>query len=435
MKIFKMTILMVLIILFTMFFTTNISKATTVEVTTDNLNFRREASTDSEVIMAFQTGYKCELIAEEGNWYKVKYLGMIGYISKDYAKKEQEPEKTEANAETPTTTNTEEPQKPDEQQTETISNKVLKDTSIKILPLIYSENIGSLKQGTQIEVINTTTTWAYIQTNQISGWIRKDIISTETSTKNNQTNNNAGTTTKNEENNNVKYEEKTAYVNDTAVNMRKSATTDSDIIKVLALNTEITLIGEEGDWYKVKSSEDVGYIAKRLVSDQKKETTSRSAEVRDTQTHIEVNDSITNNVTNNNESSSTKGNEIVEYAKQYLNCPYVYGAAGPNSFDCSGFTMYVYQHFGVSLPHGATSQSYYGTEINASKSELRSKLKAGDLVFFLDYPSYDGIGHVGIYIGDGNFIHASSGTGYCVKISTLLDGGYYDRYTAARRIF
>lgn len=93
MKIFKMTILMVLIILFTMFFTTSISKATTVEVTTDNLNFRREASTDSEVIMAFQTGYKCELIAEEGNWYKVKYLGMIGYISKDYAKKEQEPEK------------------------------------------------------------------------------------------------------------------------------------------------------------------------------------------------------------------------------------------------------------------------------------------------------------------------------------------------------
>ena len=200
MKIFKMTILMVLIILFTMFFTTNISKATTVEVTTDNLNFRREASTDSEVIMAFQTGYKCELLAEEGNWYKVKYLGMTGYISKDYAKKEQEPEKT--NVETPTTNNKEKPQESNEQQTETISNKISKDTSIKILPLIYSENIGSLKQETQIEVINTTTTWAYIQTNQISGWIRKDIISTETSTKNNQTNNNEETTTKNEENNN-----------------------------------------------------------------------------------------------------------------------------------------------------------------------------------------------------------------------------------------
>lgn len=426
MKIFKMSILMILVILFTMFFTINISNATTVEVTTDNLNFRREASTDSEVIMAFQTGYKCELLAEEGNWYKVKYLGMTGYISKDYAKKEQEPEKTDV--ETPTTNNTEKPQESNEQQTETISNKISKDTSIKILPLIYSEDIGSLKQGTQIDVINTTTTWAYIQTNQISGWIRKDLISAETNTKNNQANNNEETTAKNEQNNNVKYEEKTAYVNDTAVNMRKSATTESDIIKVLALNTEITVIGEEGDWYKVKSSEDVGYIAKRLVSDQKKETTSRSADVRTTTNIPEI-------ANNEETSSSTKGEELVAYAKQYLNCPYVYGAAGPDSFDCSGFTMYVYKHFGISLPHGATSQSRYGTELNISKNELKSKLKLGDLVFFLDYPTYDGIGHVGIYIGDGNFIHASSGTGYCVKISTLLDGGYYDRYTAARRIF
>lgn len=426
MKIFKMSILMILVILFTMFFTINISNATTVEVTTDNLNFRREASTDSEVIMAFQTGYKCELLAEEGNWYKVKYLGMTGYISKDYAKKEQEPEKT--NVETPTTNNTEKPRESNEQQTETISNKISKDTSIKILPLIYSEDIGSLKQGTQIDVINTTTTWAYIQTNQISGWIRKDLISAETNTKNNQANNNEETTAKNEQNNNVKYEEKTAYVNDTAVNMRKSATTESDIIKVLALNTEITVIGEEGDWYKVKSSEDVGYIAKRLVSDQKKETTSRSADVRTTT-------NIPETANNEETSSSTKGEELVAYAKQYLNCPYVYGAAGPDSFDCSGFTMYVYKHFGISLPHGATSQSRYGTELNISKNELKSKLKLGDLVFFLDYPTYDGIGHVGIYIGDGNFIHASSGTGYCVKISTLLDGGYYDRYTAARRIF
>lgn len=87
MKIFKRLILTLILMIAIMLFTVNITKATTVEVTTDNLNFRREASTDSEVIMAFQTGYKCELIAEEGNWYKVKYLGMIGYISKDYAKK------------------------------------------------------------------------------------------------------------------------------------------------------------------------------------------------------------------------------------------------------------------------------------------------------------------------------------------------------------
>ena len=430
MKIFKRLILTLILMIAIMLFTVNITKATTVEVTTDNLNFRREASKDSEIIMALQIGNKCELIAEEGNWYKVKYLGYIGYISKDYAKKEQitEPEET-----TPTTnTNEENPQNTTQKPQNTVItvNKIVKDTDIKILPLIYSSKISSLKKDSEVIIINNANEWIYVQTDTVSGWIRKDAISTETKTVEEDKKEE-----NNEKTNNTEYIEKTAYINDTAVNVRKSATTDSDVIKVLALNTEITIIGEENDWYKVKSGNDIGYIAKRLVSDQKKETTSRSAEVRNTQTQIEVNDSTTNNVTNNNESSSTKGNEIVEYAKQYLNCPYVYGAAGPNSFDCSGFTMYVYQHFGVSLPHGATSQSYYGTEINASKSELRSKLKAGDLVFFLDYPSYDGIGHVGIYIGDGNFIHASSGTGYCVKISTLLDGGYYDRYTAARRIF
>ena len=89
MKIFKRLILTLILMIAIMLFTVNITKATTVEVTTDNLNFRREASTDSEIIMALQIGNKCELIAEEGNWYKVKYLGYIGYISKDYAKKEQ----------------------------------------------------------------------------------------------------------------------------------------------------------------------------------------------------------------------------------------------------------------------------------------------------------------------------------------------------------
>ncbi len=436
MKIFKKLILTIILIVATMLLITNISKATTVEVTTDNLNFRREASTDSEIIMALFTGYKCELIAEEGSWYKVKYLGLEGYISKDYAKKQQT-----AEPETPTQKpqeTSQHPEETDQQPKVTTVNKVLRDTDLKILPLIYSSKISTLKKNTEVTVINNASGWIYIQTDTVSGWIRKDAITTETktaTTENKQEGNNVNVT--NNETNNTKYEEKTAYINETAVNVRKSAIADSDIIKVLALNTEVKIIGEEKDWYKVKSGDDIGYIAKRLISEKKVETTSRSAEVRTT---VEKNNNQNNNITTSNETnntttSSAKGEEIVKYAKQYLDCPYVYGAAGPDTFDCSGFTMYIYKHFGVSLPHGATSQSYYGTNINAKKDELKSKLKAGDLVFFLDYPSYEGIGHVGIYIGDGNFIHASSGTGYCVKISTLLDGGYYDRYTTARRIF
>lgn len=408
-------------------------KAVTIESTTDNLNFRKEPSTDSEVIMAMQTGEESELIEELDDWYKVEYKGLTGYVSKQYSKKVGE--ETPAPVEQGKTT---------EQQGEVTTitkSTITKDTKVKILPLIGSSDILELSNGKDVTVITKTGSWVYIQTSEISGWIREDCISSNTQTvnTNNNQNKNENTDTKTTTS---EFKEKTAYINEAYVNVREKATTDSEVIKVLALNTEVTLIGEEGDWYKVKSGDDTGYISKPLVSDEKQEVTSRNSEPRTVEVEEKDEQPKTESVATTSATQQTANNDnlskceqLVEYAKQYLGCPYVYAAAGPDSFDCSGFTMYVYEHFGVSLPHGATSQSYYGTDVNASKSELLEKLKIGDLVFFLDYPSYDGIGHVGIYIGNGDFIHASSGSGYCVKISTLLDGGYYDRYTAARRIF
>ena len=100
--------------------------------------------------------------------------------------------------------------------------------------------------------------------------------------------------------------------------------------------------------------------------------------------------------------------------------------------------MYVYDHFGISMRHGAQAQAKLGEVVNAdksSKSSLLNNLEVGDLVFFLDYETMDEIGHCGIYIGNGDFIHASSGSGYCVKINSLLPGEYYNtRYCAARRV-
>ena len=116
----------------------------------------------------------------------------------------------------------------------------------------------------------------------------------------------------------------------------------------------------------------------------------------------------------------------------------MYGGASKSGFDCSGFTMYVYKKFGISMRHGAQAQSKIGTAVNANKksaSSLKENLQLGDLVFFLDYETMDEIGHCGIYIGDGKFIHASSGSGHCVKINSLLPGDYYNtRYCAARRV-
>ena len=110
---------------------------------------------------------------------------------------------------------------------------------------------------------------------------------------------------------------------------------------------------------------------------------------------------------------------VVGIAMNYLGVPYVWGGASPSGFDCSGFTMYVYAQVGISLPHNAAMQYGMGSSVG------REFLQPGDLVFF------NGLGHVGLYIGGGQFIHAPH-TGDVVKISSLT-GWYASTYVGARR--
>lgn len=119
-----------------------------------------------------------------------------------------------------------------------------------------------------------------------------------------------------------------------------------------------------------------------------------------------------------------KGTQVVNYAYKFLGKPYVYGAAGPNAFDCSGLTQYVFSKLGVNLSRTTYTQVGEGTKVN------RSDLKQGDLVFFNTQGSTS---HVGIYVGNGQFIHAPR-TGKPVMISSLSDGYYSQKYSTARRI-
>ncbi len=121
------------------------------------------------------------------------------------------------------------------------------------------------------------------------------------------------------------------------------------------------------------------------------------------------------------------GEQIVAYAMQFEGCSYVYGAAGPNSFDCSGLTKYVYNHFGYTLNRSANDQYNNGTTI--SKSELQP----GDLVLFKSGSSSKRATHVGIYIGDGEFIHASTSK-VGVVVSDLNSSYYTKVFVGARRI-
>ena len=452
----KTTISSIIIAISMIVFTTKVQAATG-KVTTETLNLRSKASTDSSVVKLLNMDDELEIISEEGNWYKVKVGENDGYVSKDYVKAD----KTSAGTITTTTTDnsgsnttgestesTNTNAKPTTSNTVTPNStlKLEKDVTIKILPLINANNLGTAKAGDEVTVITTANNWIFIETSEIAGWIVKDssvgqVTSSEdkntgSSTDNNTTdtinNDDKGekqTDTKTNTDNNddttssdTNYTKTTKYINASSVYVRKEASTSAGIVTTLIRNTDVTVVGESGDWYKVTYKDYSGYIYKELLSDKKTEETNRSSANRESATTVS---SVTTETTTE---ETSKGQEIVEYAKQYLGCPYVYGGSGDKSFDCSGFTMYVYKKFGYALSHSATAQSKVGTYV------AKEDLQAGDLVFFLDYETMDGIGHCGIYIGNGEFIHASSGSGYCVKISNLLTGSYNTRYATARRL-
>lgn len=410
------------------------------KVSTETLNLRNKPTTDSNIISLLNEGEELDIISEEGDWYKVKYKDQEGYASKKYIKTEKKEEvkdpKEEKNEELKDN-KIEESQKEEEENNSYIQKdneiKIQKDIEIRILPLLNSSILEIAHQGDTVTEVSRVNNWIFVEKGNIAGWIVNNTNEKANNEENKKENleieeeikeetkddkNEENVEQNNTSNENEYSESKTKFINSTSVYVRNKPTTDSEIVTSLIKNTDVKVLGESGDWYKVKFKDKEGYIRKDLLSDKKVEETNRS----------NANRANKENEVKKNSSNQDKGIQIVNYAKQYLGAPYVYGGSGSKTFDCSGFTMYVYKHFGYQLSHSAQAQSRLGTKVE------KENLQPGDLVFFLDYETMDEIGHCGIYVGDGNFIHASSGSGHCVKISTLLSGSYQRRYASARRL-
>lgn len=125
-----------------------------------------------------------------------------------------------------------------------------------------------------------------------------------------------------------------------------------------------------------------------------------------------------------NQKTSPTAAAIIRTAKKYTGTPYVFGGTTPKGFDCSGYLQYIFVQHGIKIPRAADEQYKIGTTI------ARNKLIAGDLVFF--NTDAKGISHCGLYIGNGNFIHASSSKG--VRIDELNNSYWKTRYSGAKRI-
>ncbi len=395
-----------------------ISFANNTGVVTDEAKLRKTASNNSTILEIIPNKEQVEVLNTIDGWYEVRYNRIRGYVQEDYIKLDEETAETNTQEENQVTN--------EEKADTTISigdNVIIKEeTQLHVRPLINSIEISNIEKDKNVTVMDIMNDWAYIACDTLNGWVRLDNLTTKQAKA-------VEEAEKQQENS-----KKIAYISTTQVNFRKEPNNDSEVIDVLAQNAEITIIGDEGKWYKVKYKDQTGYVVKTYVSD-KKVTTSRGSVNRKTNstttkksnTKIQVDETTTENINNTKTTpSSSKGQDIVSYAQKFLGSKYVYGGSSPKGFDCSGFTSYVYKNFGVSLPHSASAQTGAGTKVS------KQDLQPGDLVFFTNFNTGKGIGHVGIYIGGNKFIHASTPkTG--VIISTLA-GTYSSRYVTAVRV-
>ena len=356
------------------------------------------------------------------------------------------------------------------EQTQNIENiekdkqyNLTKEVKVKTLPLIFAIEKETIPSG-NIRVTDILNDWCKIENEGKSGWIRINTIKTSVKQDNNQeeakkeenlntegNNNQEQTNSSNEEESNQNQQEnkteevteisKTGYVKADGLNIRKEPTTSSEAIHSLSFNSKIKITGEIDGWYRIDYNDQIGYVSQKYVSDTKlPETTARGGYDRTTafseENTVANQEAVEENQVETEEeqeeestasATSSEGNDVVEFAKKYLGYKYVAGGSSPSTgFDCSGFTTYVFRNFGVSLNRSSKDQIKNGTAVS------KSNLQPGDIVIFKNQGK-TAIGHVGIYIGSGNFIHAANKK-EGVVITALSSSYYSQRYVGARRV-
>lgn len=408
--------------------------------TSQGLVLRKEASKTSEAITTVPNDKEFAIIEiAQGDWYKVSVDGQEGYLFAEYVKLIDE---------TPSEETTEEEQNENNEQLETIaSNATKSETKIYMLPLITSSKIGIIPENTELEIVKNLNNWAYVSYEGVSGWIRtynynvekqeqpEEIVLGEEEEVTAPEPEETVEDSKPEENTNLSFTK--GYIKEESVNVRKEPSTSSEVITNLILNTGVTIIAQTDEWYKITYGDYIGYIYKPLISDTPT-VTNRGNEIRQPETTPEVEENTQTEDTEvekeevkeevvETPSVSSNGDKIVSFAKQYLGYRYVYGGTTPGSgFDCSGFIYYVFNSCGYSISRSLSAQASKGTAV--SKSELQP----GDIVFF-NNTSNGSLGHVGIYIGNGNMIHAAN-SNRGVVTDTINSGYYNTYYYSARRV-
>lgn len=337
----------------------------TAVVTADSLRMRKEPNTSSAILASVRKGSTVELLSrEENGWYKVIYQGKEGYMSGDWLDVTMF-----SNADTSGSADASGFADPAGLPVPVVTADTL---NVRSDAGTDYDRVGTLKKGTEVTILETLDGWYKISSGELTGYVSADYISLD------------GT---------VPQE---GLVLTGVLNVRSGPGTDYERLGTVRMGTTVTILNTEGGWYKVSTGSLTGYVSADYVA---------------------IMDDL---------GSSPLGAAAAALAISLVGSRYVYGAEGPSTFDCSGLTYYIYKQLGRTLSRGSSGQYR-----NNGSFVPASQVEPGDLVFFFD-PRFDGSGgtlpttHMGIYVGNGKFIHASTTT-YRVQYDDLY-GSYYTPY-------
>ena len=357
-------------------------------ITGSSVRMRSGASTSTSILTVMDKGTVVTVLGKANDdWYNISYKGMTGCVSADYLKLLPQQESAPAPEATPESA----PEAPEPAAELPVAVGTITGSSVRMRAGTSTSTsiLKVMDKGTVVSVLGKANdNWYSISCNGKTGYVSGDYLKLTEGAF-------------------------TAYgrIDGDSVYVRSAPSGESDTVTTLSKNAALTITTLTDGWYSVTCVDgSKGYVRGDLV------TMDASARY----------DFIIVNPTGNAQA-------VVDLAKQFLGVRYVYGGSGPKNFDCSGFTMYVCKQFGVSLPHSATSQWLSGKGVQIKSI---SAMQPGDLVFFCDPTRSDGkaCSHCGIYLGNNQFIHASSSKAKVV-ISDLSSGYYNRYYVGGLRIF
>lgn len=345
-----------------------------------NLNVRSGPGTNYSIKTTVENGTIHKVIDKSNDWYKIQLSnGTIGWVYGYYVEEIKDDVSNDSSS-----NNTSKPE--DIIETEVnLNGKVTSSVNLNVRrgPGINYSVKASLNPGQVVVLLSQSNGWYKVKlSNGTIGWASSSYIS-KTDT----------------------YGKSTANLN-----VRSGPGTNYSIKTVLKSGEIVIITKSSNSWYQIKTNSNItGWVSSKYMN--------------------LTTEGPSDSTNNDNSSSESRNEAVVNLAMKQLGKPYVWGGNGPNSFDCSGFTRYVYLNaIGVSLPRVSYEQATAGTAVGTSN------LKKGDLLHFATVTP-GRTTHVGIYIGNNQFIHASGSQTRPDKVKIDSLSGYYGRVLLGARRF